>query len=43
MQGLDRLLVETKDQQLAPVTDLCRIAFEFTENVLCGLSGKIHG
>ena len=42
LEGLDRFLVEAKNEQLAPVPHFRRIALNLPQNVLCGLRGEIH-
>jgi len=42
LEGVDRLLVETKDEKLAPMPYFSRITLNFDEDVLRCLGGKIH-
>ena len=42
LQSLDRFLVETENEQLAPVADFSRIPLDLDENILSGLRGEIH-
>jgi hypothetical protein len=42
LERIDRLLVETENEQLPPVPDLSRVSFNLAENILSGLRGEIH-
>ena len=42
LERLDRFLIETKNEKLAPMTYFRWIAFDLAQDILSGLGGEIH-